>query len=112
MKVAIIGSRDFGRFDLSPYLPEGITEIISGGATGVDTYAKQYAFDHNIKYTEFRPKYNLFGIRAPLLRNITIIEHAEKVIAFWDGKSPGTRFVIEKCLEKDIPLEIYMPKQI
>ncbi len=36
MKVAVIGSRSFEVDDLGKYLPEETTEIISGGARGVD----------------------------------------------------------------------------
>ena len=43
MKVAIIGSRNLTVKDLGQYLPEGTTEIVSGGAKGVDTCAREYA---------------------------------------------------------------------
>ena len=32
------------------------TEIVSGGAKGIDTIAKEYAMSNNIKYTEFLPR--------------------------------------------------------
>ena len=41
MKMAIIGSRGLTVQNLSQYLPEGITQIISGGAKGIDTCAKE-----------------------------------------------------------------------
>ena len=110
MKVAIIGSRDFGKFDLSPYIPDNTTEIISGGAIGVDSIARDYAFEHDIKYTEFLPEYDIHGKAAPLIRNISIIKSADCVIAFWNGKSHGTKFVIESCRKMSIPIEIFMPK--
>lgn len=43
MKVAIIGSRTLRIENLGDYLPENVTEIISGGAVGVDTCAREYA---------------------------------------------------------------------
>ena len=90
MKVAVIGSRNITLNNLGDYLPEGLTEIVSGGAKGVDTYARQYANEHNIKLTEFLPEYNRYKRGAPLKRNIQIAEYADKVLAFWDGKSRGT----------------------
>jgi len=107
MKVAVIGSRDLTIPDLENYLPTDVTEIISGGARGVDTSAKKYAFAHNIKLTEFLPNYKKYGKSAPLKRNITIIENADLVIAFWNGKSHGTKFVIDNCKKKNIPILIY-----
>ena len=109
MKVAVVGSRNLWVDDLGKYLPDGVTEIISGGARGVDTCAREYAIAHGIKLTEFLPDYNRDGRVAPLYRNITIIEHADLVMAFWDGKSRGTKFVIDKCKERGIPVKIFCP---
>ncbi len=106
MKVAIIGSRDIKFLDLNMYLDENVTEIVSGGAMGVDTIAREYAIDNNIRLTEFLPEYDKFGRSAPLRRNIMIIEYADKVLAFWDGKSRGTKFVIDNCKKREIPIEV------
>ncbi len=97
MKIAIIGSRNVKIDNLDEYLPRNITEIVSGGAKGVDTCAKEYAQKNNIKLTEFLPEYNKYGKAAPLKRNIQIIEYADEFLAFWDGKSKGTKFVIDMC---------------
>ena len=43
MKVAVIGSRNLTVSNLEKYLPAGVTEIVSGGARGVDTSAREYA---------------------------------------------------------------------
>lgn len=61
MKVAIIGSRNRTVPNLEDYLPEGTTEIISGGAKGVDQSAREYALAHGIKLTEFLPEYAKYG---------------------------------------------------
>ncbi|MBQ8648757.1 MAG: hypothetical protein IJ470_01635 [Clostridia bacterium] len=44
MRVAVIGSRNLKVDDLSKYLPVSTTEIVSGGAKGIDTCAREYAF--------------------------------------------------------------------
>ena len=104
MKVAIIGSRGINIDNLGDYLPEGTDEIVSGGAKGVDTCAREYANTHGIKLTEFLPQYKLYGRGAPLKRNLQIIEYADTVLAFWDGESKGTAYVIENCkkLSKEV----------
>lgn len=110
MKVAIIGSRNLTVNNLEKYLPENITEIVSGGARGIDRCAKVYANAHDLKLTEFLPQYDKFGRIAPLKRNLLIIEYADLVIAFWDGKSKGTKFVIDNCKKQHKKLKIYISK--
>lgn len=108
MKVAVIGSRGLSVSDLSRYLPENTTEIVSGGAKGVDTSAREYALAHGIKLTEFLSEYTKYGRSAPLKRNITIIEYSDIVIAFWDGKSRGTKFVIDNCRKLGVEVRVYI----
>lgn len=91
MKVAVIGSRGLWVENLGDYLPSGVTEIVSGGAKGIDSCARQYAQEHGLKLTEFLPDYPRYGRGAPLKRNLEIIAYADQVLAFWDGHSPGTK---------------------
>lgn len=110
MRIAVIGSRGLSVANLEKYLPSDVTEIVSGAAKGVDTSAREYALAHNLKLTEFLPEYDKFGRSAPLKRNITIIEYADLVLAFWDGKSRGTKFVIDNCKKRNIPVKIFVSK--
>lgn len=97
MKIAIIGSRNLDVKNLGEYLPDGVTEIVSGGAKGIDTCAAEYARKSSLKLTEFLPEYDKYGRAAPIVRNKTIVEYADFVLAFWDGKSKGTLSVIKYC---------------
>ena len=108
MKIAIIGSRNIEPENLGDYLPKEVSEIVSGGARGVDSKARDYAVEHNIKLTEFLPEYNKYKRGAPLKRNIQICKYSDRVLAFWDGKSRGTKFVIDYCKNNDIPIEIIL----
>ena len=109
MRVAVIGSRGLQVNHLEDYLPEGVTEIVSGGAKGIDTCAKDYALRHGLKLTEFLPEYKKYGRGAPLRRNVAIIEYADLVLAFWDGRSRGTKYVIDNCKKRNIPAAVYQP---
>ena len=111
MRVAVVGSRGLMVDDLGKYLPDNVTEIVSSGAKGVDSCARLYARTHGIKLTEFLPEYEKFGRSAPLKRNITIIENADLVLAFWDGTSHGTKFVIDSCKKMGIPVRIFVTNQ-
>lgn len=110
MKVAIIGSRNLGVIGLENFLPENVTEIVSGGARGVDTFARKYAQTHSIQLTEFLPDYDRYGRGAPLKRNLEIIAYADLVLAFWDGKSRGTKYVIDNCKKQGVPIKVFLYK--
>lgn len=112
MKVAVIGSRGLIVKRLEKYLPEGTTEIVSGGAEGVDTSAKEYALEHGLKITEFIPQYNKYGRAAPLKRNLSIIEYDDLVLAFWAGCSHRTKYVIDRCKKLGVPCKVIMPMDI
>ena len=93
MKLAIIGSRNLS-VDIESYMPSGISEIVSGGARGIDACAAEYATKKGLKLTEFFPEYSRYGRAAPIKRNELIAEYADEAIAFWDGKSKGTKNTI------------------
>ena len=99
MKIAIVGSRNLMINNLGDYLPKDTCEIVSGGARGIDTCARLYALMNGIKLTEFLPEYDKYGRGAACRqkRNLQIINYADEVLAFWDGVSRGTKFVIENC---------------
>ncbi len=100
MKVAVIGSRSLVVNNLEKYLPPETTEIVSGGAKGIDSCAEKFANNNGLPIKVFLPQYEKFGRSAPLKRNISIIDYSDTVLAFWDGKSRGTKYVIDKCKEK------------
>ncbi len=108
MKVAVVGSRGLRVEHLEDYLPKDTTEIVSGGARGVDASARDYALRHGLKLTEYLPEYRRYGRAAPLKRNITIIENSDLVLAFWDGRSRGTKYVIDNCKKQNVPVEVHI----
>lgn len=101
MKIAIVGSRNLTVNNLEQYLPVGVTEIVSGGARGIDSCARAYAKSNGIPITEFLPEYEKYGRSAPIKRNDLIIDYSDIVLAFWDGKSRGTKYVIDQCVKKN-----------
>lgn len=117
MKLAIIGSRNLQISNLGDYIlrlekftSEEVSEIVSGGARGVDSCAKKFALENNLKLTEFLPEYDKYQRSAPLKRNIQIIDYADVVMAFWDGKSRGTEYVIRNCKLKKKKIIIFEKK--
>ena len=106
MRLAIIGSRNCPPVDIASYLPFVPDTIVSGGAKGADTYAKEYALKNDIPIIEFLPDYQKYGRKAPLLRNLQIVDNCDFLLAFWDGTSRGTKFTIDYAEKRGVPLKI------
>ena len=107
MKIAIVGSRGVVVNNLEDYVPDG-SEIVSGGARGVDSCAAAYARRNGLKLVEFLPDYDKYGRGAPLVRNRQIVDYADKVIVFWDGSSHGSRYVIDYARKTGKPCEVVL----
>lgn len=104
MKLAIVGTRhpaikyaEFEKLLLSKIDESEITQAISGGAEGIDTYAKLFAGRHRIPLMEFLPQYSIHGKNAPLRRNTKIVREADTVIAFPSVTSTGTLHSIREA---------------
>ena len=106
MKLLIVGSRSITDFDLSPYIPDDVELIISGGANGVDALAEEYADKHRISKLILRPQYKLYHRGAPLKRNDRMVELCDKVLVIWDGVSRGTKHTIDYANMLGKPVEI------
>ena len=105
IRLAIVGSRGFNDYERLCAVVSALVEreqlivvgIVSGGA---------YAHEHGLQLTEFLPDYDKYGRGAPLIRNKTIIENADYVLAVWDGKSRGTLNAIGHARKLGKPLHI------
>lgn len=111
MKVAVVGSRKakdncYGL--LQSHIPAGCSEIISGGAEGIDALAGRYACERDIRLTVLFPDYETYGKSAPLVRNREIVRKADYVLVFWDGTSKGSLNVIITCLRHHKPVKLLM----
>jgi hypothetical protein len=111
MKAAVIGSRSFDdyQFMKDSLSKIEITKIVSGGASGADTLAEQYAKENNISIIIFLPNWKAFGKAAGFVRNLRIITEADIIIAFWDGSSKGTKNSIDTAnkLNKEVIIVLF-----
>ena len=105
--LAIVGSRYYDNYEefvkiVKKWKTEfgDISEIVSGGASGVDSLAARYAKENNIKLTEYLPDWTTYGKTACTMRNTQIINHAQRLLALPGPKSRGTYDSINKALKK------------
>jgi hypothetical protein len=99
MKVIIAGSRtirDYARVCHAVRRSGfAISRVVSGMAAGVDSLAVRYAKEHGLPCDGFPAEWKRWGRSAGYRRNVQMAAHADALIAIWDGKSPGTRHMIE-----------------
>jgi hypothetical protein len=110
-KLAVVGSRDYDEksvIELLGLIGADVEHntIVSGGAKGADSGGRSYALHTDMQYIEFLPDWDKHGKAAGYIRNKLIIEEADCCIAFWDGKSKGTRHSIDLCLDMGKPLTV------
>lgn len=106
-RVAVIGSRtatNVGMIQqkldimLAHYKSRGIpVTIVTGGAAGADAAAMTWAFRRQCLLNSYPANWEQFGRGAGMKRNAHIIAGCDVVIAFWDGRSPGTRNALQRA---------------
>lgn len=81
--------------------------IISGHANGADTIAEHYAMDHHLQCELYPAEWDKYGRSAGPIRNEQMAKIADKVIVFWDGKSHGTKNMIQQAIKYNRELIIF-----
>ena len=104
MHIIIAGFRDFNDYavvekEVMNYIGKFIDkveiEIISGGASGVDALGERFAKEHNLRLKVVPADWKTYGRSAGPRRNEQMARMAGTLIAFWDGKSRGTKNMID-----------------
>ena len=80
-------------------------------ALGADALAIDYASNHNLTKILFPANWKRYSRIAGFLRNEDMLSVATHLIAFWDGKSNGTRHMIEIAKAKGIPVWVFTTRR-
>lgn len=101
-KVIIAGSRTCPEKDLTLFEKvSGILrnleniEIVSGTARGADRFGEWLASECGYELTKFPADWDKYGKSAGYIRNKEMAEYATHLVAIWDGKSRGTKHMID-----------------
>jgi SLOG family YspA-like protein len=112
MRVIIAGSRSIGSLEevVRAIKQSGfnITEVVSGGAQGVDQLGKFWAYNAGIPTKQFNPHWTENGKAAGPIRNREMAQYADALIAVWDGKSRGTMNMIEEMQKLNKPMFVVL----
>lgn len=125
LRIIVAGGRDFDDFPLLmnkciEIIGEETKEdntiekirIVSGTARGADRLGEQYAKIAHYNITRFPAAWDTYGKSAGYRRNAEMAKFASEgenigvLIAFWNGKSRGTKHMID--LAKKYGLKVYV----
>lgn len=116
LRIIVAGGRDFKDYKLlsdtiMQYLEDiedtGVVDnpsqikFVSGTAKGADSLGEQFAYTYEYDVIRFKPHWDKYGKSAGYRRNAEMAKFASEdgiagvLIAFWDGKSRGTKSMIE-----------------
>jgi len=120
-RVIIAGTRTFEDYALLKDKVETYTfwfediEVVSGAQKlrverdgewvylGADYLGEQWAMRNWYTIHRFWPDWKKHGKAAGPIRNREMVQFANCAVIFWDGKSPGTKNLIDLCELYDLP---------
>ena len=112
MKVIIAGGRTFNDYDLlcqncyKAFSLQTEIEIVSGTANGADKLGEKYANEKGYQIKKFPADWDKYGKSAGYKRNEEMAKYADSLIAFWDGKSKGTKHMIDLAKRYSLKVKV------
>lgn len=104
MKLIVAGGRDFTDTGLlisslvklveNNKIPE-YPELVCGMARGADMLAYNLWAANRMPIHIFKPDWDTYGKSAGYRRNVEMGQFADVAVCFWDGKSKGTKHMVD-----------------
>lgn len=115
MKIVVSGSREGFSYEqiwntLDEFRHVRRLQLVLGGASGVDTFAQEWAESNSVPHEVIYAKWETHGKRAGYLRNVEMFDRKPDLhISFWNGESKGTKHSIDLSLDRKIDTYVYSP---
>jgi hypothetical protein len=114
MKIIIAGGRHFNNYVLLKQwcdfyfknLKKENIEIVSGTAKGADSLGERYATENGLNVKKFPANWEMYKKAAGYIRNEEMAIYADALIAFWDGKSKGTKHMIDLAEKHNLKIKV------
>ena len=112
MKLIIAGGRDFNNYDRLEYVLSVLLKnqkpfaIVCGMARGADALGRSWGLNNGIEIIEMPADWGQYGKGAGYIRNKEMAKIATHCICFWDGKSRGTKHMIDLAKEFNLNLRV------
>lgn len=114
-RIVIAGCRNYENYSeakkfidicISNIKKENEIIILSGGCSGADKIGERYALENGYKIELYKAEWNKYGRSAGPKRNEVMAKKCNYVILFWDGKSRGTKSMLEYAKRENKPVRI------
>ena len=114
-RVVVAGCRNYKNYnEAKEYIDFCIKNIknnynlvfISGGCAGADSLGERYAKEKGYSIEYYPAEWNKYGKSAGPKRNKKMAKVGDYIICFWDGKSRGTKSMIEYAEKFNKPIRI------
>lgn len=114
-KVVVAGCRNFNNYKIAHDFIDACIErirnentliFISGGCNGADMLGERYAKENGFKVERYTADWETYGKKAGPIRNRQMAQISDYVICFWDGKSKGTKSMIDFAKQFNKPIRI------
>jgi hypothetical protein len=81
--------------------------VFSGTAAGADTLGEAWAKYMGFHIVRWPPDWDSHGVKAGPVRNCQMAKNADVLLAFWDGKSKGTKHMINEALRRGLEVHVW-----
>ncbi len=114
-RIVVAGCRNYTNYnEAKEYIDFCIQKIrkendlifLSGCCQGADSLGEKYATENNYKIEYYPAEWEKYGKSAGPKRNKLMAENCDYIICFWDGKSRGTKSMINYARKFNKPLKI------
>jgi hypothetical protein len=114
LRIIIAGGRDFNDYELLKGTMDRLlrkrsadeVEIVCGEAPGADSLGKRYAIENGMSVASFPADWDGHGRAAGPIRNGQMADYATHCVCFWDGRSKGTKNMINQAKQRNLHLKV------
>lgn len=112
MRVIVAGSRDATEAQVNEALARCpwigfASAIVSGTARGADEFGERWAAKQGVEVRRFPADWRTHGKRAGPIRNRQMAQNADGLVAVWDGRSRGTKTMIEFAQQRGLRVFVF-----
>lgn len=116
MRTIIAGGRDVTDYAIVEQalcnIPWTPSVVLSGGARGADFLGEAWATYYGIPIERYPADWEQFGKSAGYRRNAQMAIKADALVALWDGKSKGTKHMIDLAMKYGLIIYVHMIQEV